>query len=129
MFPKWNVGLVLGFTPTRAERIADRLTDDSEAAVYAAWYWHVDPLLHDKRNPHKGPPPDGIAVWTSRRVLLISLRFAWGDYWIAEANVEHEYPIGEQLPVLVSSGLSYDAAMIHGEPLWFAHDCVPSHFD
>jgi hypothetical protein len=68
-------------------------------------------------------------MWTSRRVLLISLRFAWGDCWVAEANVEHEYPIGEPLPVLVSSGLSYDAAMIHGEPLLFAHDCVPSGFD
>jgi hypothetical protein len=57
MFPKRNVGLVVGFTPACAERIADHLIDDSEAAVYAAWYRHVDPLLHDERNPHKDPHP------------------------------------------------------------------------
>jgi hypothetical protein len=129
MAPKRNVGLVpFGFTRACADRIADHLIDDSESEVYAAWYWHADPMLRDERNPYKGPPPDGIAVWTSRRVLLVSLRFALGDYWIADADLEHEYPTGEPLPELVTSGPSYDAAMVHGVPLWFAHDCVPSGF-
>jgi hypothetical protein len=129
MVLKRNVGLVpFGFTRACADRIATHLIDDFEAEVYAAWYWHVDPNLRDERNPYKGPLPDGIAVWTSRRLLLISLRFGLGSFWITDAAVEHEYPTGEPLPVLVTSGRPYDVAMIHGVPLWFAHGCVPAGF-
>jgi hypothetical protein len=133
MFPRRNVGLVpFGFTRASAVRVAAHLIDDSEDEVYAAWYWQVDPIVRVVRDDipvHKGPLPDGIAVWTSRRVLLIALRFTGGGYWIADADLERVYPTGEPLPELLSSGPHYDAAEMHGETLWFAHDCVPSHFD
>ena len=67
-------------------------------------------------------------MWTSRGVLVVALRFAWGMYWIAEAHLVRHYPPGEALPVLVTSGHAYDSARIHGETFWFSHDCVPSGF-
>src|SRR4029453_9517724 len=87
MFPKRNVGLVpFGFTRACADRIATRLIDTAEVVVYAAWYWWLKPIDRDNGRPaYRGPAPDGIAVWTSRRVLLIALRFTWGRYWIAAA--------------------------------------------
>jgi hypothetical protein len=125
-----NVGLVpFGFTRASADRIALRLMDDSESFVYAAWFWGQHPSLRDAGGPaRKRPVPDGITVWTSRRVLLIALRFTWGTYWIAEARVVHAYPTGEPLPEPVTSGTGYDAVTIHGEIYWFAHGCVPSEF-
>ena len=96
--------------------------------MYAAWYWWLEPTDRDKGPAYKGPPPDGIAVWTSRGVRLIALRFTWGKYWIAAAHLMRKYPSGEALPVLGTSGRSYDSATIHGETFWFAHDCVPPGF-
>jgi hypothetical protein len=130
MFPTRNVGLVpFGFTRAWADRIGARLIDSTESALYAAWYWRFDPSNRDDRGPvSRGPVPDGIAVWTSRRVLLIALRFAWAKFRIAEAEVVGTYPTGVALPVLVSSGSFYDSATIHGETFWFVHDCVPSGF-
>ena len=124
-----NVGLVpFGFTRACADGVAARLIDANETVVYAAWYWRHKPTGRDNGPAYRGPAPDGIAVWTSRRVLLIALRFTWAAYWIAEADVVREYPTGEALPVLVTSGRPYDSATIHGETLWFMHDCVPSGF-
>jgi hypothetical protein len=129
MWPKRNVGLVaFGFTRASADRIAARLIDTDEVVVYAAWYWCLEPIDGDKGPAYKGPTPDGIAVWTSRGVLLIAVRFTWGMYWIAEAHVVRRYPAGEALPVLVTAGGTYDSATIHGETFWFGHGCVPSGF-
>jgi hypothetical protein len=131
VFPKRNVGLVpFGFTRASAERTALHLVDYTESEIYAAWYWTVNPRLRDLDHPaHKRPVPDGIAVWTSRRVLLIELEFTWGTHWITEARVVHEFPTGEPLPVSVTSGTDYDCATIHGELYWFVHGRAPSQFD
>jgi hypothetical protein len=129
MFPMRNVGVVpFGFTPASADRIALRLTEAKEAVDYATWYWWPEPIEHDDRPASKGPAPSGIVLWTSRGVLVVALRFTWGMYWIAEAHVVRRYAAGEPLPVLVTSGPSYDSATIHGEPFWFAHDTVPPGF-
>jgi hypothetical protein len=129
VWPKRNVGLVpFGFTRASADGIAARLIDANESEVYAAWFWRIAPIDRGKGPAAVRPVPDGIAVWTSRRVLLIGLRFTWRAYWIAEADVVRTYPSGEALPVLVNSGRGFDSATIHGEALWFTHDCVPSGF-
>ena len=130
MFPKRNVGLVpFAFTRAGAGRIAARLIAPADTMLHAAWYWWRKPIDGVNERPaYTRPAPDGIAVWTSRGVLVIALRFTWGKHWIADAYVVRRYPSGEALPVLVTSEGPYDSATIHGETLWFAHGCVPSGF-
>ena len=126
--PKQNVGFIpFGFTRSSAVRIAVPLVETTESVVYAAWFWRFKPS--DNGQPaEKGPAPHGMAVWTSRRSLLIALRVTWAKYWIAEARLVRAFPSGEPLPVLETVGTCYDSAAFHGKVLWFAHDCVPSAF-